>query len=283
MLLAAPKVDLGTTVSQPWISEYSKALSESEKPSSPNQNKPGFAKMVTNGGTVISENYLVAQGKDWIAELKKKAKERDSRPATSAGDEETLLNVSLGLSTTVPAKSGVTLKVNDPFFGVFTSDRKWEDFSITTNDKKVSVVVGVGALTHVPIHPDPHWYNHRYLHKLAQRDSWNPPFTTKDVFGEKGLLSQKMTKFLAAYHITFKVTVSPDTYKKFEPHFKAAHGFRIGPFRFGAGANAASKHSTNWKHEAMSDTSTFKGESMADYPTIIGVIVDKILSDHGDK
>ena len=294
VLLAAPKIGVDTVDSsgsltheprEHWITEYSKVLTESEKPSSPSDKKPGFVRMTTDAGTIACENYLVARGKDWISELKKKAEEKDSTSSTSAGDEETLANFSLDLSTALPAMSVDVPKLKDAFFRVFTSDRKWEDFNISHHDKKVSVSVKVGAVTRVPVLPDPHWYDSGYLQTLAKRDSWNPPFTRADVFGEKGLLSQRMNRFIAAYHIAFKVTVSPEVFKKFEPRFKAANGFRIGPFHFGAGADIASKHCTHavWEHKTHSDTSTFEGESMADYPIIIGVTVERIVQDVSRK
>ena len=275
VLLSAPNIEVGSSGSD-WVSEYSQALSVSEKPSSPSEDKPGFVKMTTNAGTIAIENYLVAHGKDWISELKKEAEGKDPN-SISSGEEVTLLKLSFDLSAALPSTSENVPTPKEAFFRVYTSNNKWENFDVALHDNKASVSVKVGAIKHVPVYPDHHWYDHQYLHALAKRDSWNPPFTTTDVFGEKGLLSQRMSKLIAAYHIAFTVKVSPETYKKFEPNFKAARGFRIGPFHFGAGADIASKHSPNWKHESKADTSTFEGESMADYPTIIGVRVERIV------
>lgn len=291
VLLSCPKVEADTVdssgsladePSEEWITQYSQALSESEMPSSPSEDKPGFMKMVTNAGTTACENYVVANGKDWISDLKRKAEKRHSN-VIKTWEEDTLVNLSFDLSAALTSTSTDSPKPDDAFFRVYSSGRKWENFDIALHDDNLSASIEVGAVRRVGVHPDPKWFDHRYLHTLAKRDSWNPPFTTTDIFGEKGLLSHKITKFLAAHHFAFKITVSPDTFKKFEPHFKDAHGFCIGPFHFGAGANVESKVSTDWKHEANSETSTFEGESMVDYPTIIGVGVRRILHDHDIK
>ena len=311
VLLNGPKIDVpssGSLARQPgdhWNAKHSKALTVSEKPSCPSDEKPGFIKMTTNAGTIACENYLVAHGRDWISELKKEAERNDS----NLEDEEPLLNLSLDLSTAMSVMSVDSPQPSDPFFATLMSNNEWENFDVTHHDKKVSVSVKVGAVTRVPVDPDPQWYDGDYLRSLAKRDSWNPPFTTADVFGEKGLLSQRINGLIAAYHIEFKVTVSPETFKKFQPRFDAAVGFRIGPFEFGedifssraglpggvrstvgeasAGSEALFAHFppiiTGWKHRANSNTSTFEGESTADYPIIIGVTVERIVSDHGDK
>ena len=292
MLLRCPKIDKddvdssSSVVHEPnevFITEYSKALADSEKPRSPSEDKPGFVKMTTNAGTIACENYLVAHGSDWISELKKTAKENAS--STSAGNEESLVNLSFDLSTALPAMPVDVPKPNHCFFRVCTPSYDWKNFDIALHDGNVSFSVKVGAITRVPVDPDPHWYDSNYLHTLAKHDSWNPPFTKNDIFGKKGLLCQRLCTFIAAYHIAFRVKVSPETYKKFEPSFKAARGCRIGPFHFGCGADVACEHSTHagWKHNTNSDTLTFEGESLADYPTVIGVTVERILCDYGDK
>ena len=264
--------------------------------------------MSTNSGTITCENYLVARGKDWISKLKKEAEGNDS----NLEDEEPLLNLSLDLSTEMSAMSVDSTQPSDSFFATLTSDNEWENFDVTHHDKNVSVSVKVGAVTRVPVDPDPKWYDGDYLHSLAKRDSWNPPFTTADVFGEKGLLSQRITGLIAAHHIEFRVTVSPETFKKFQPQSEAAVGFRIGPFEFGedivrlkrglrAGVRSPVEEDSaiaahfaalrlpriiaGWRRivRANSSTSTFEGESTADYPIIIGVTVERIVGEHGDK
>ena len=293
MLLNCPKVDVDQSLSLPkesWITEYRKALTESEKPSRQSEMKPGFVKMTTNAGTIICENYHVANGKDWISELKQKAKEEAGTSAKkySPGLSSGLFGILQNLTIDVPTETVPSVdipKSKHPFFGVFTSNNVWEHFDIALEDRKVSISVKVGAVARVPVHPDPRWYDATCLDTLANRDSWKPPFTAADVFGEKGLLSQRINGLIAAYHIAFKATVSPDTYKKLEPHFKDARGVRIGPFSFGAGIpvstpipEVASKHPSAADIQTKADphTCTFEGEYMDDYPAIIGVTVDRI-------
>ena len=317
--------------------------------------------MTTNAGTIPCENFLIANGKNWIATLKRKAEEKeDSRLAVDgddeidgAGEDHGLTcvrrNVSLDFSAyskrkvipdtatfedesvadsqtaiepskivtdspiasqasrvmtdsptaTKPSKSiDMNPKPSDSFFGVFTPSDEWESFGVAMDEENASVSVKVGAVAHIPVHPDPNWYDADYLRTLAKRDSWNHPFTKDIIFGEKGLLSHRINGLVAAYRIAFKVTVSPETYKKIEPQFNTALGFRIGPFHFGAGitsskvslgvdlgplhfgANIGSNSSSeNWKRNANPETATFEGESTADFPTIIGVTVDRILND----
>lgn len=291
VLLSAPKVDVGTPASQPWVSEYKKALTDSEKPSSPSEDKPGFVKMTTNTGTISVGNFVVADGKDWQSELKEKAEEKNAKedtyiPGGDRGVLGVLQKVSLNITAgSAPVKFLSFTIPSDPFFSVSITRNEWQHFDIPLDDKSVSVSIKVGAITRVPVQPDPRWYDSDYLQSLAKRDSWNPPFTTADVFGEKGLLSQRIDGLIAAYHVAFKITVSPDTYKKFQPIFDAAIAFRIGPFKFGLGASVSIPGAdvvpkvADWKHQARAETSTFEGESMADYPVIIGVTVQKILLD----
>ena len=290
MLESAPKVD----VSQPAkdsVAEYSKALTDSEQPSSANEGKAGFVKMATNAGAIPTANYVVADGKDWMSELEKKAEEKISKEDVfSPGGDSGLLgfmqNISFDFTNESLPLFSLSLKIptpSDPFFAVFTSANEWVTFDIATYDQKVSVSVKVGAIARVPVQPDPHWYDSDYLQALAKRDSWNPPFTTTDVFGEKGLLSQRINGLIAACHYAFKVTVSPETFKKFQPIFETALGFRIGPFHFGLGISISQSgvdvapNPAAWNHQARSNTSTFEGESMADYPTIIGALVERIV------
>ena len=243
MLLHCPKVEVDSSdllahdAEEDWNTEYSKALTDSEKPSSPSGEKPGFVKMTTNVGTIACENYVVAHGHDWISELKKTAEEGDSN-SSECGDNEPLLNLSLDLSAESSTESVDSPQPSDSFFATLMSNNEWENFDLAHHDKKVSVSVKVGAVARVPVDPDPKWYDSEYLHTLAERNSWNPPFTTADIFGEQGMLSQRITGFIAAHHITFKITVSPKTFRKFQPAFDTAVGFRIGPFQFGEGVHA---------------------------------------------
>ena len=289
---------MGANAAQPtedWVAEHTKALADCEKPSNPSEEKPGFVKMTTNAGSIPIANFVVANGKDWISELKKKAKEKGDQETFSPGGDTGLIGVhrNLSLNFTNRAFPAISLPFNiptpsGPFFAVFTSSKEWEKFEIAQDDEKVSVLVKVGAVARVPVQPDPHWYDSDYLQKLAKRDSWNPPFTKADIFGEKGLLSQRINGLIAAYHISFEITVSPETYQKYRQIFGDALGFRIGPFLFGisipiliAGIDATQKFpmSAGWKHKANPETSTFEGESTADCPTIIGVTVESILHD----
>ena len=340
MLLNCPKIEVYSSRSlhgarEDWNTQYSKALTDSEKPSSPSDEKPGFVKMSTNLGTMVLENYIVGHGDDWISELKKKAEE-----GNTSGDDEPLLDLSLDLPTafssdfpttflsdspttfTSDLPTAMSLDIpqpHSPFFATLMSNNEWEKFDLAHHDKKASVSVKVGAVARVPVDPDPKWYDSKYLHTLAKRNSWNPPFTTADIFGEQGLLSQRITGFIAAYRITFKITVSPMTFRTFKPTFDAAVGFRIGPFEFGEGVRvhhtladvsglilglSSSKAvvsssvsgsipelsssisgaplnqprlTAGWKRRAHSETSTFEGESTAEYPIIIGINVEKIV------
>ena len=295
MLLSAPKIDVDASVLKPTeITEHSKALTESEKPSNPSEDKPGFVKMKTHAGTILTPKFVVADGKDWISELKKKAEEKGSKegsfiPGGDTGLVGILQNISLDLTT---ESSPIPLSLNfstpsDPFFAVYTFNNEWQTFNIPLDDKSVSVSLKIGAAARVPVRPDAKWYDSDYLHTLAKRDSWNPPFTTTDIFSEKGLLSEMINGFIAAYQFAFKITVSPEIYQEFQPIFQAALGFRIGPFHFGLGISISKSGDVSlkpptpagWKHNAIAETSTFEGESTADYPTIVGVTVEKILSD----
>ena len=278
MLLTCPK--LIEDVDSPnlpldWVATYSKALTQSERPSHPSEEKPGFKKMETNTGTIACENFVVADGRNWISGLKKMAKENESTPVEDHGLIGILPNLSFDCFTdSVSAVSTEVPMSIDSFISVLNSSNKWESFDVALNDKKASVSVKVGAVARVPVHPDPHWYDGDYLHTLAKQDYWNSPFTTTAIFGQNGLLYQRINGLVAAYHIRFKITVSPETFKAFEPQFKSAFAFRVGPFKFG---DAAAKASTGWNREADPNTSTFEGESMADHPTIIGVTIEKVL------
>ena len=289
MLLRAPKVVVGANGSQSkededWNSQYQTALSASEKPSDPSEDKPGFVKMTTHAGTILAANFVVADGKDWISELKKKAEEEDAKEGTySPGGDSGLIGILQNISLHVNVGSSplvsslpIFLPFNiptpsDPFFAVFTSSNKWETFDIPLDDGSISITVG--AIGRVPVQPDPHWYDSDYLQTLAKRDSWNPPYTTEIVFGKKGLLSQRINGFIAAYHVTFEVTVSPKTFKKLQPIFDSALGFRIGPFEFGEGIFSRIPRSAlvprspmavtgSWKHQASAETKSFDGEGI---------------------
>ena len=321
MLLNCPKIDVPSSASlarQPgdhWNTKHSKALTVSEKQSCPSDEKPGFVKMTTNVGTVTCENYLVAGGKDWISELKKEAEGNDSNPRLSPfGDKESLLNLSLDLSTDseMSAMPVDSPQPSDSFFATLMSNNEWENFLILpTMTRRFQFRLKLEQFREcLHVDPDPQWYDSDHLHSLAKRHSWNPPFTTTDDFGEKGLLSQRITGLIAAYHIEFRVTMSPETFKKFQPRFDAAVGFRIGPFEFGEDVISSKRDPitgvcssvgedseiavhfaalrlpriiAGWKHRANSSTSTFEGESTADYPIIIGVTVERIVGEHGDK
>ena len=62
---------------------------------------------------------------------------------------------------------------HDAFFGIFADSKEWESLDIAPNDK-ISVSIKFGAVSKVPVQPDPHWYSPKFLHTLAERDSWNP-------------------------------------------------------------------------------------------------------------
>ncbi len=278
-----------------WITEYQSALTESEKPSSPSEDKPGFVRMMTNAGTVVSDNYVVANGKDWISELKRMAGDGTSREekrydtGKDVGFNGVVQNLTIDLSTEyAPMSRMIIPRSQDAFFGVFAASNEWESLDIAPNDK-ISVSITFGAVSKVPVQPDPHWYSADFLHTLAERDSWNPPFTRSDIFGENGLLNVMLSGFTAAYHISYKVKTSPDTFKKYEARFVAARGFRIGPFNFGAGiptpiteafVTTESPAPADWKHTANPDTCTFEGKSMADFPTVVGATVNRIVPDN---
>jgi hypothetical protein len=293
MLLNCPKLGVDSNVSLP-VSQYQEALKATEKPSSEDEVKPGFVKMMTNVGAIVCENYLVGDGKDWVSALKKKADEIASKSGDvemySPGGGSELLgslhNVAVNLSTeSVPPTSADTPESKEPFFGVFTTDNKWESLDIHLDGKKVSVSLKFGALARVSVEPDKKWYDSAYLYTLAKQNSWNPPFTTESVFGEKGLLSQRINGLIAAYHVAFKITVSPETYEKFEKHFTNARGVRIGPLSFGAGSlpstipGVSPKQPTPTPIKPKADpfTQSFVGEHMADHPAIVGLTVARIL------
>ena len=288
MLQTTPKISGGGS----WVTEYQTALTQSEKPSTPSLEKPGFVSMTTNAGTTVSENYLVANGKDWISELKAmSADNRSEEKVTYSSGEGTGIfqNLSLDLSTDyVPSKRMRIPRSEKFFFGVLASSNEWENFDITPKDK-VSVSIKFGAVAKVPVQPDPHWYDANFLNTLAKRDSWNPPFTRANIFGEDGLLSVMLNGFTAAYRMSYKVQMSPETYQKFESRFVAARGFRIGLFKFGpgnslltAGAFGAAEppRSAGWEHHANPDTNTFEGKSSADFPSVVGATVIRIVPDN---
>ena len=214
-----------------WSGDLSKALSVSKKPSDPSEDKPGFVKMTTNAGTIPCENFLIANGKNWIAMLKRKAEgKEDSRLAVDgddeidgAGEDHGLTcvrrNVSLDFSAyskrnvvpdtatfedesvadsqtviepskietdsptasqaskvmtdsptaTEPSKSiDMNPKPSDSFFGVFTPSDEWESFGVAMDEENASVSVKVGAVAHIPVHPDPNWYDADYLRTTGQ-------------------------------------------------------------------------------------------------------------------
>lgn len=182
MLLNCPKLGVDSNVSLP-VSQYQEALKATEKPSSEDEVKPGFVKMMTNVGAIVCENYLVGDGKDWVSALKKKADEIASKSGDvemySPGGGSELLgslhNVAVNLSTeSVPPTSADTPESKEPFFGVFTTDNKWESLDIHLDGKKVSVSLKFGALARVSVEPDKKWYDSAYLYTLAKQNSWNP-------------------------------------------------------------------------------------------------------------
>lgn len=288
VLLTAPKVDVGGSKDgDSWNTQYQTALTESEKPSSPSEDKPGFVKMTTNAGTTVCDGFVVADGKDWQSELKKKAEESPLEgedmysPGEHSGLRGILQNVSFHITTEfVPSEKMSIPNFTDSnsIFAVFTANGAWEKLDIAPSDK-IAASVRAGAVGTVPLHPDPHWYNTNFLEITAKRNSWNPPFTREDIFGENGLLSGMLYSFNAAYKVSYNLAMSPETYKKFEPLFKAALGFRIGPFHFGVG-NDQLPLAPGWKFKVNPDTYTFEGhQSIADFPTVIGVSVVRILPD----
>ena len=169
MLLTCPK--LIEDVDSPnlpldWVTTHSKALTQSERRS---EEKPGFKKMETNTGTIACENFVVADGRNWISGLKKMAKENESTPVEDHGFIGILPNLSFDSFTdSVSAVSTDVPMSIDSFISVLNSSNKWESFDVALNDKKVSVSVKVGAVARVPVHPDPHWYTimNTYTHWL---------------------------------------------------------------------------------------------------------------------
>ena len=297
MLERCPKVDVDPSEEyDSWNTQYQSALTESEKPSSPSEEKPGFVKMTSNAGTIVCDNFVIADGKDWISELKKKAEEsafvveNTFSPGEDHGLNGIVQNVSFNFSTeSVPSEEMRIPSINDSnsFFAVFTANNEWEKLDIAPYDN-IAVSLKLGAVGKVPVQPDPHWYNADFLYVTAKRDSWNPPFTNENIFGENGLLSGMLYSFFATYQVAYNLAMSPDTFQKFAPLFETALGFRIGHFHFGAG-NSSSEAGEDvvpkppttpaWRHEIHPDTYTFEGDqNMADFPTVIGVDVVRILS-----
>ena len=242
--------------------QYPLAVEDSELPTQSTKAKPGFAKCKSSEKSAETRwcaNFFVNNGKNWVDKLIKD------------GGESLKIELSASKSSSAFKESwaGEAKELSDCFFA-FSKYGIWHDMDLNKEDESVKVSIDIKAVTKVPVAPDS-WYNASYLKYLAKKNQWNQPFTTERVFGSKdGLLPLVINGLVAGHQISFKISMSSETFQHYEKDFKESDGIRIGPFHLGGGEEGTS--SDNWTKST--EGHSFSGESRSSYPFIIGFTLD---------
>ena len=239
---------------------YTAAIQKAAMPTDPYGSKAGFLKCSINGKDEWRPGFILNQGQDWVAQL------------TQGGGNPLTIQMEASKETHAMKESwaGGAADYGSCFFGIYANG-SWHDMNLTESDSKVQVEINIKAVTQVPVRAG-EWYDSGYLSYLAKYNQWNSPFTTQGgqspVFGKGGMLPLAISSMIAGYQISFSISMSSSTYERHVADFKASGGIRIGPFHIGGGYET---HSDTWTKTATG--TTFKGESKATYPFIVGFIV----------
>ena len=239
---------------------YSSAIQKAAMPTSEYDKKAGFLNCSVSGNDEWRPAFITNQGQDWIAQL------------TQGGGSPLHIEINASRASHAMKESwaGGAADYGGSFFGIYI-DGSWHDMKLTESDLDVNVSIDIQAVTQVPVRAG-EWYDSGYLSILAEKQQWNPPFTTQGgqspVFGQGGLLPLAISSLIAGYKVSFRISMSKNTYDRHVSDFRSSGGIRIGPFHLGGGY---STHSDTWNKST--DGTTFSGTSTARYPFIIGFMV----------
>lgn len=259
-------------LSDEWDHDHKQALNALSK----SENKPGYAKVMTNQNKpVVCPDFSVQfNGIEW------------ARKATTRGGSSIELNISKSKATqkVLKLKGSKKASLDIFFFNVFNSKGEAERFNLEQDTSSTDISIKFKAHTTVSVSPDPNWYHSGYLAKIAQDNLWNDPsHTTEEMFGSKGIFHSTISGFIAVYQPILKITTSKAMFDKVTTSLKGSAGISFGPFSFGSVfgitpklsvEGSSAKSTMNFQSEGNSLTF----ESTAKYPQIIAILVDRPVS-----
>lgn len=241
--------------------ELTQAIDAATPPENINTLKDGWTTVDQGDGKLVSApsfTMSTSSGQDWINLLSK------------GGGNKVHIEVSQSKGSYDYSKSWAGGNASyDRFFWGINAGGSWQKWDLDQSDESVTAKIDL-TTTLITVQPGI-WFNGGYMKTLRGQGNFFSPWTPTDgsspVFGEGGLLPLEVVGLIAGYQPSFEITMNSSTYKQHYQKYEASGGIRIGPFRFGGSGG----HESNTIQKDSSST-TFKGQSTAKYPFIMGVL-----------
>lgn len=159
------------------------------------------------------------------------------------------------------------------FFWGISCAASWFELEEFYSDKELQISMEFKGWETIFINPAD-WYNSGIIKQGPSLPFYSGYSAYKEnggvyMFGEGGIVSLLKTGMIVVFNPTFSIEMSQSSYDRYESQFKAATGFRIGPFTFG-GTTEQSKSS--WT--SSTTKKKFSGQCISDVPFIIGVTLN---------
>jgi len=239
-------------------------LKDAESKLKPPDSKPADSLTPTGWTKVKDGSGLLRWQPDWI--VSQTPRDWIARVATKGGNSGTIkLNMTVSPGSNDTSGGEQLLKFQ-------SDDGKWQSITLKSGQVK-NIEISAEAWDRIPVYPG-EWYSSAII-GFGRNGPFRYGYESSQFFGNKGLLSCRVSELVVAYKPKFKMDVDDSFLGKHNQKLLKAIELQVAGFAFKKSANGSAGvliHS----EKTIVGTTQYSASSTSSTPLIVGVIIEKI-------